>query len=490
MGPDSDDVIEVKLPAGWPAPMSYALNATDKPEDAEGPHVYLSGSVSRLAGTEISVIDGDGNASDAVGADGSQGWFVRVVLGTKGASKNSTIVLKYSDVTVQRGVAEGDDVVLIEAFSGVSIGVGYLPQFPVTKPEEDKITVKQAANGSGVLTFEFGGNLVLPLTGEIKRHTDVSIPAGIIADDALDLILVYTPDGDMGAGEFEVRLPSGWDAAEIQASHDGMEQSGRVVTVPLPDHFGEASAEKLEITLVDVTVPNVHGNRPFLAKSKNAGGTLAQLSPRSQAFVGNARAAGDTVKVDIDPEVAYQNEDNVDFEITLTAKGPMHDSNIQITVPDGLVGLQTETAADPNYVKRVSASVSGVVVSIDGVDNEIIHITTGRLNADGKIKVRLENVDLDSDVSANEDTGFRVATRTRGFDPDADDGYLSIEEADGARSIMGGLIRTVAGSGVLVVEPATIEQGSRNRTFDTHSYRNDGSPRCGHGLSNSSAVYN
>ena len=30
---------------------------------------------------------------------------------------------------------------------------------------------------------------------------------------------------------------------------------------------------------------------------------------------------------------------------------------------------------------------------------------------------------------------------------------------------MGGLIRTVAGSGTMVVEPATIEQGSRNKNI-------------------------
>ena len=51
-------------------------------------------------------------------------------------------------------------------------------------------------------------------------------------------------------------------------------------------------------------------------------------------------ADNDTVKVEIDPAAAYQNQDNVDFEITLTANGPMHDSEIQITVPDGLSDLQ------------------------------------------------------------------------------------------------------------------------------------------------------
>ena len=99
--------------------------------------------------------------------------------------------------------------------------------------------------------------------------------------------------------------------------------------------------EEVEITLVDVTVPNSHGNHGFLSKSKSEGGSLKQLSPRPVAFVGNTMADNDTVKVEIDPAAAYQNQDNVDFEITITANGPMHDSEIQITVPDGLSDLQT-----------------------------------------------------------------------------------------------------------------------------------------------------
>ena len=78
----------------------------------------------------------------------------------------------------------------------------------------------------------------------------------------------------------------------------------------------------------------------FLAKSKREGGTLKQLSSKPSAFVGNAMADIDTVAVEITPAAAYQNQDNVDFEITITANGPMHDSEIQITVPDGLADLQ------------------------------------------------------------------------------------------------------------------------------------------------------
>ena len=64
------DVIEIRLPKNWPSPTPYNFDtdnqlvytATDNTvtmlKDATGPHVYLSGSLSRLQGAEISVIDG------------------------------------------------------------------------------------------------------------------------------------------------------------------------------------------------------------------------------------------------------------------------------------------------------------------------------------------------------------------------------------------------------------------------------------------------
>ena len=160
------------------------------------------------------------------------------------------------------------------------------------------------------------------------------------------------------------------------------------------------------------------------------------------AFVGNTMADNDTVKVEIDPAAAYQNQDNVDFEITVIANGPMHDSEIQITVPDGLSDLQTDKSAEANYVRKASASVSGVNVT---VDNELINITTGKLNPGGRIKVRFDNVDLEG-VSEIPEEGFRVGTRTRtDADPVVDDptgnlsgeGFGNIEKDDGTPQYRG-----------------------------------------------------
>ena len=77
--------------------------------------------------------------------------------------------------------------------------------------DEDTIEVKLAADGSGKVAFEFDNFPVVTL-GDKNHNAADSIPAGITKDDVRDLIISYTPDGDMGDGEFEIRLPSGWDA--------------------------------------------------------------------------------------------------------------------------------------------------------------------------------------------------------------------------------------------------------------------------------------
>ena len=45
---EPSNVIEIRLPRSWPSPTPFGINATEKADDFEGPHVYLSGSSSRL----------------------------------------------------------------------------------------------------------------------------------------------------------------------------------------------------------------------------------------------------------------------------------------------------------------------------------------------------------------------------------------------------------------------------------------------------------
>ena len=162
-------------------------------------------------------------------------------------------------------------------------------------------------------------------------------------------------------------------------------------------------------------------------------------------------------RLQLRPAAAYENWDDVDFEIEITNAGPMHDSEIRITVPEELFGLQTDKPANANYVKMISTSARSVRLStLDIIDEDII-IKTGKLNENGRIRVRFDNVDLEgvpTDASDGKDatTGFRVATRTRvsgaaltnldyaSFE-DVSEPYVEITKENGERSIAGGLIR-------------------------------------------------
>ena len=227
-----------------------------------------------------------------------------------------------------------------------------IPQHSVA--EHKTIEVKYASDGSGIVRFDYAGAPVLPFDDDvIKSYTDASIPAGTVADDAVSLTVIYEPEGDMGEGALEIQLPRGWSAAG--ALVDGENKlDGNTVSVTFPDeYFGESDREKLVVEFGDIAVPNKHGNYDFITRSKSKGGTLKQLRPTPKAFVGNAEDKFDTVSVDITPAAAYQNQDNVDFEFTIEANGPMHDSDIKITMPDDLEDLQDGERANPNHVRRV-----------------------------------------------------------------------------------------------------------------------------------------
>ena len=430
----------------------------------------------------IVVVDGNGDDEVEVGTLDPNGWIVQITLGTNGVSKNSTVVLKYNDVTVQRDLAT-DPKLVIETFSG-SLAVNNMPQFPVAKLAEDTIEVTHAADGSGMVTFTYEGENVTSMKGKdhtgkvaLVSNTTMSVPAGLDKGDLRELVVTYAPAGDMGAGEFEFRLPSDWKAEAVRVSGGKEDVSGNTVTVDLPAHFGESSGDMVEITFADITVPQAHGEVGFTAKSKKTGGALKQLSPKPMAFVGNAEATYDTVAVTITPPAAYENWKNVDFEIELTNAGPLHDSEIRITVPTGLSGLQKDKAAEANYVKLVSSSaMSARATTLDIISEDII-VHTGKLNENGRIRIRFDNVDM-TGVEMDADPEFTVATRTRTSEPVPEDApkgqdygplddvdYVLIEKEDGTRSIVGGLIRTINGSGTMAIEPLTIEQNSRDATI-------------------------
>ena len=124
----------------------------------------------------------------------------------------------------QRGVTMEDAPGVIEVFSsaadaGEASGDVDLPLYPAAA--HPTITVNHAASGSGMVTFQLDGDDLMPLSDDEddedspEPNSMLSIPAGATADDPHTLTLIYTPSGEMGAGEFEIRLPSGWDAENI-----------------------------------------------------------------------------------------------------------------------------------------------------------------------------------------------------------------------------------------------------------------------------------
>ena len=505
---EKDNVIEITLPAGWPVPMAYSYNAeTRKHEDADGnaltkdtggPLVHLSGSRTRLTGTRIKVIDKDGFE---VGVDDTPNpLIIQITVGTNGVSEKGKVVLEYKGVTVQRDLAKGDDKLVIKTFSGPM--TSGLPQFPVKEQEKDNIEVIEAADGSGTVTFEYEDEDVTSVKGKdhagnaLVQNTTMSIPGGLTAGDLRELEVIYNPAGDMGTkGEFEFRLPSAWTFKDALVAgggtKDDKKSSGNTVVVDLDNHFGEASGDDVTITFTDITVPNDHGVVGFSAKSTSSG-TLEKLSAPAAAFVGNAEATHDTVGVKITPTDAYVNEEDVNFEIELTNTGPLHNSEIRITVPEGISGLHAndpKKSDEANYVRRISTTAMSVDLgTLDIIDEDIV-VHTGKLNAAGKIRIGFYNVDLTDGVSTDNSngtdatTGFRVVTRTRGSGDslslkkdkddkdldyyefvDNDPDYEPIEKENGERSIVGGLIRTVEGSGVMEVEPMIVDQNSSNVT--------------------------
>ena len=290
-----------------------------------------------------------------------------------------------------------------------------------------------AESSSGTVKFEFDDEGVVTSMSGTPSNTEISIPAGVVKEDRLDLIVTYTPKGDMGAGQFDIRLPSGWAADLVRSS--GSEESidpseeavasGGTVTAKFPENFGQSAGDTVVISFLDVTVPNTHGNHAFVSRSRNAGDSFKQLSPRPSAFVGNTLADNDAVAVRITPEAAFENQDNVDFEITITANGPMHESDIRVTVPLGTTEegvLQTAKASDPNYVRMPRSSGSSTVA----MEADEITIQTGKLNQGGEIRIRIDNVDA-TNLSTVEDEGFRVHTRTRGPETTDADGNRSVD---------------------------------------------------------------
>ena len=488
-------------------------------------YVYLSALFSpRLKMSRISGIfdeSGGDNLTPGDPATGQRIVRISVIPGANGGPiANHKIVLNYKNATARRSVTSAEDTAMIEVYSQhveavVTDGepTGYfivdtntvvsdtsmitatditsiatdtvIPQYPPTDDKRE-LTVKQAASGSGMVVVQFanpnaGYETLMPFTDTTPPNTGNSIPAGAAPKDGYSLSLSYMPEGEMSGGMFELRLPSGWTAETIlwtSVEDDDVEESNGVYTVTLPDEFGLDPEDAVSVSLEEVTSPDRYGNHQFTSRSKYKGGSFKALKSDNQPKVpvGNAMGDNDVVSVSITPDAAYHGESDVDFEITIEANGPMYNSEILIRVPEGITGLQMGTAGDDNYVRKIQASVSNVFVTVP--DDTILITTgsfeadgtvdkTGKLNKGGTIRVGLHNVDISDEVSTLEADGFRVETRTRvggggAFGPGEGN---TIAKDDASRSITGGSIKTVAGSGEVMVKPLIVEKNSLSNNF-------------------------
>ena len=283
-----------------------------------------------------------------------------------------------------------------------------VPEHPANK--HIAITVNAAPSGSGevvVALLQDGVPQVVP------EDSEDAVPAGSFAEDAsYGLRFTYAPAGEIGGGSFRIQIPTSrgwsvdedvadqWDTALGLAGTVSLNDDKDELTAVFPEGFGESSDDRLELDLTLASAPDRRDEYPFTISSKNKSGTrFVGLTDQPEVTVGNTLADNDTVTVLIEPEAAYHGETDVRFDITLTANGPMHESEIQIEVPNGLAdldSLQMDTASAANYVSKVSPSTSSVEVTVP--DYRTILIKTGKLNKDGKIKVRLDNVDITDDV--------------------------------------------------------------------------------------------
>ena len=102
------------------------------------------------------------------------------------------------------------------------------------------VKVTKAANGSGMVTFDFNGSTtVKPFGAKVPPNTAASVPAGIVKDDEQNLTVIYRPEGVMGKGAFEIRLPSGWSAEEALVSGENKLSKNTVAVTFDTDYFGE-----------------------------------------------------------------------------------------------------------------------------------------------------------------------------------------------------------------------------------------------------------
>ena len=124
-------------------------------------------------GVEDGEFDEEGSTNNPLTTRGSS-WYLRIELGDNVANTRR-IKLYYKNARAPRIRAADDDKLMVQAFSDPDVdddvtnlvGGASIPQHPVA--EHKAITVTYAANGSGMVTFDYDGIPVLPFEGDVQN---------------------------------------------------------------------------------------------------------------------------------------------------------------------------------------------------------------------------------------------------------------------------------------------------------------------------------
>ena len=516
--------IEIRLPDGWADNLPPRLfdeskspasgvnkddvtaelieaHTTGAPTGETRGYVYLTANSLRLTarileaanslGTvtvdaEGEVLDDEYEVTTPLMVDGAN-----IIIAVKGAKKGNVIKFEYKGAPAQRGMATGMDAAVFEVYSDLddtAFDAGdvvadqassAIPQHAPTNGQPT-VVVNPAANGSGMMMVQFKGGAYPDYTDfGSDDNTDLSIPAGSVADDEYHLRFTFTPVGGMAGGMLRLEIPtgSGWGVTEVDAAWDSSNtgtvdsSNPRAVVATFPEGFGSAAGDSLEIDLLSVSTPNRHVNYEFTTKSSSSG-SPAELPSlmQPQVLVGNILADKDTGTVEIKPAAVYEGEEGRNFEITFTANGPMYASEIMITVPAGIADTDNPQTGTPNtatagngYVRKTSVNARDVMVSATGSDSDIT-IEVGEINEGGKVTVTYNKVDIPAGAAGG---SFVVSTRTRTSAADGKftEDFMEISGTADAPAVTGGAIRAIAGSGTMATSRMTVEKGSGNNTF-------------------------
>ena len=336
--------------------------------------------------------------------------------------------------------------------------------------------------------------IVLASTGPGTIFDDADADDRVYANsESVRVTFTYDPNGgdvNMDESVVEIHIPKGWEYVndpdetddDPSAGDATISVSGSVVTVTQGDDPDDTTIA------FNVKPPNRRGDFQFTTKSKSKTGALTSLdmaaadptdSPVQPSVpVGNIMAGLGSVviRADDDP-AAYQGDQDVDFEVTLTAAGPMYSIDKVDTDGDGNVDDVTQQAmiaiAFPFEVADGTLGGTRPAAAIDGIDaDHIVVVMIDALDVGEELELSADDIDIPSDVPADEDPmdNIRIYTSTKAGIAE----YVRFTDIDNATPdatpavlsrVDGGYILPKAGSGKVETDPEVVEKGTEKKNI-------------------------